>query len=142
MPDILKIKSRKYGSDVFLDSDNCVLLLPTFFSLHASKTGKVYSLHSYLDDNGEAQRRSVLETVSPTTRNIYINRLHQFLNWLSDYDKENDSSRLATHNNLHVDFINKEYIDKHLCEVMGAGKASITHHEAALQHYYESPLVS
>lgn len=136
MPEILKIKSPKYGSDVFFDSNNCVLLLPTFFSLNLSKTGKVFSLRSYSDENGEVQRRSVLETLSPTTRNIYINRLNQFLNWLSDYDKENETSRLATHNNLPVEFINKEYIDTYLCEVMGAGKAAIVHHEAALQHYY------
>ncbi|RDV23995.1 site-specific integrase [Alteromonas aestuariivivens] len=58
------------------------------------------------------------------------------MNWLSDYDKDNGTSRLATHNNLPAEFINKEYIDNHLCIVMGAGKAAITHHEAALQHYY------
>lgn len=136
MSDILKVRSREFGSDVFFDRDNCVLLLPTFFSLIASRTGKVFSFHSYLDENGVAQRRSALETLSPITRNIYINRLHQFLSWLSDYDKENGTSRLATHNNLPVDLINKEYIDEHLCIVIGAGKAAIAHHEAALQHYY------
>lgn len=136
MSDILKIASQKYGSNVFFNSDNCVLLLPTFFSLHTSRTGKVFSFHSYLDENGEAQRRSVLETLSPTTRNIYINRLHQFLNWLSDYDKENGTSHLATHNNLPAELINKEYIDNHLCIVMGAGKPAVAHHEAAIQHYY------
>lgn len=136
MSDIIKIASRKYGSDVFFDGDNCVLLLPTLFSLHASRKGKVFSFHSYLDENGVAERRSTLETLSPITRNIYANRLHQFLNWLSDYDKDNDTSHLATHNNLPAELINKEYIDNHLCIVMGAGKAAITHHEAALQHYY------
>lgn len=136
MSDIIKITSRKYGSDVFFDGDNCVLLLPTLFSLYASRTGKVFSFHSYLDENGEAQRRSSLESLSPITRNIYSNRLHQFLNWLSDYDKDKGTSCLATHNNLPAEFINKEYIDNHLCIVMSSGKAAITHHEAALQHYY------
>ena len=129
MSDIIKVTSRKYGSDVFFDGGNCVLLLPTLFSLHASRTGKIFSFHSYLDENGVAQRRSTLEALSPITRNIYANRLHQFLNWLSDYDKDNGTSRLAAHNNLPAELINKEYIDNHLCILMGSGKAAITHHE-------------
>lgn len=136
MSDIFKVTSRKYGSSVFFDSNNCILLLPTLFSLHTSRTGKVFSFYSYLDENGVAQRRSSLETLSPTTINIYTNRLHQFLNWLSDYDKKNGTSRLATHNNLPAELVNKEYIDSHLCIVKGAGKAATTHHEASLQHYY------
>lgn len=117
MSNILQVASRKYNCDVFFDCDNTVLLLPTFFSLHLSKTGQGFAIHSYIDLNGLVQKRFVLESLSETTRNIYTNRLNQFLNWLSKYDRKNGTTLLATHNNLPAEFINKEYVDKHLCIV-------------------------
>lgn len=136
MSNIFQVASRKFNCDVFFDCDNTVLLLPTFFSLHLSQTGQGFALHSYIDINGLAQKRFVLESLSEITRNIYTNRLNQFLNWLSEYDRKNGTTLLATHNNLPAEFINKEYIDKHLCIEMEAGKSAVTHHEKSLQYYY------
>lgn len=133
---IFRVSSPKYDCVVFFDFDNTVLLLPTFFSLHLSKTGQGFASHSYIDTNGLSQKRFLLESLSETTRNIYINRLHQFLNWLSKYDRKNGTTLLATHNNLPAEFINKEYIETHLCIEMGSGKSSLIHHEKSLQYYY------
>ncbi len=133
---VLKIRSNEHGCDVFFDSDNALLLLPTFFSLHISRTGQGFSLHQFVDNNGVAQERFELETLSKTTVNIYINRLHQFLNWLSNYDRAKKSEWLPKHTVVPQELINKEYIDDYLIEKCGAGKAAIVHHESALQYYY------
>lgn len=133
---VLKIRAIQHDCDVFFNNDNTLLLLPTFFSLHISKIGRGFSLHSYINNNRVAQERFELEELSKTTVKIYINRLHQFLSWLSDYDRSNKSTWLAKHNNLPPELINKEYIDSHLIEKCGAGKSAIMHHESALQYYY------
>jgi integrase len=136
MESVLKVTSNKHGCDVFLDVDNALLFLPTFFCLHMNRTGQGFSCHDYVDEKGVAQKRFELEWLSDRSRLIYNNRLHQFLNWLSQYDKKNNTDLLAKHNNLPAAFLNKEYIDNHLIIDSGAGKSAIAAHLSALQYYY------
>jgi integrase len=135
MSKVLKIRAKRHGCYSYFSEDRSLLILPTLFSMHLSKTGCGWVRTRSVGKNGCVETNLELKHLSETTQNFIHHRIVQFLNWLSHFDKVNNENILHMHHNLPASFIN-DYVNDFLIVEKNASEIAVAQHISALRHYY------
>ena len=132
---MIKIKSEKYGSPIFVEDDLSIVVLPSVFCCVLETNKNYFHLVKVPSERGMVKEFLEERDASDSTISIIFNRLETYLSWVEEYSRESRQISLNNHHNISANIIN-HFINEVLIGERGAGEAAVRQHIMALNAYY------